>query len=367
MSPGPPAIYPWPPFGDAHYQMSTDDLRRLRRAGLNMVRLPVDPAIFLSQTEPQARRTLEHILRERIQAILSAGFWLVVDLHPSTENPAFPPDGVAGAGPTGPELFEAYLALVADIAGLLAEFPDDAVAFEPMNEPALSTPQDIAAWPSRLKALYQAARSRAPKLAIVIGGANYGHAQDLIALDPRPYAGQNVIFTFHSYNPFPFTHQSVGKIVAFRNLIGVPWPASAGSLDQTLAACRAKLDAEPLAAEPRARAEQAVHKLAEDYFARDPGAADIEQRFAAVGAWFKAAGAPGHRVLLGEFGCGRTLGADIRADDASRGRWLASMRRAAETQGFDWALWAWQAGEFSLAEPDATLEPVAARALGLRA
>jgi hypothetical protein len=366
MSPGPPAVYAWPPFANPECQMSAQALSGLRRAGFDMVRLPVDPAIFLSHPEPRARRTLEYILRERIGAILSAGFWLVVDLHPSTENPAFAPDGVAGAGARGSELFDAYLRLVADMAGLLAEFPNDAIAFEAMNEPALSASAEIAAWPLRLDALYCAARSRAPKLAIVIGGANYGHAEDLLALDPSPYAGQNVIFTFHSYDPAPFTYQGGAELTRFKNLVAVPWPASAGSLDRTLAACLAKLDTQSLAAKPRARAEQTVRKLVGDYFAQDQGAADIERRFAAVGAWFKAAGAPGHRVLLGEFGCGRTLGAEIRADDASRGRWLAAMRGQAEAQGFDWGLWAYRAAEFSLAEPDGTLEPVAARALGLR-
>jgi endoglucanase len=367
MSPGPPAVYAWPPFQEARYQISTMDLGALRRAGFDMVRLPVDPAIFLSHAEPSQRRVLEHILRDRAAAILAEGFRLVVDLHPSTENPSYPPDGVAGAGTLGPELLRDYLTLVGDIAALLASFPDDAVAFEPMNEPALGTPSGIAAWPSRLMAMYQAARSRAPKLAIVVGGANYGHAEDLLALDPRPYAGQNVIFTFHSYDPSAFTHQSVAKMTAFRDLIGVPWPASTGSLDQTLAACQAKLDARPLAGEQKARAEQMMRRQVLGYFAANPGEADIGRRFAAVGAWFKAAGAPGGRVLLGEFGCGRTLGEEIRAGEADRERWLATVRGAAQAQGFNWALWAYQASEFSLAEADGTLDPVALRALGLRA
>jgi endoglucanase len=348
-----PPAYAWPPFDEDRYRIADTDLARLKAIGFDFIRLPVDPAIFLSEAAPDKRAVLNDRLREHIQRIRAQGLGLIVDLHASNQNPAFPAESMAGAGPLGEKHLQAYAALVGDIAALLAPFPD--VGFELINEPAL--PHDDGDWSGNLKVLYDAARRAAPDSRLVISGANYGRARELIHLDPGPYIAHDTVFTFHAYEPTAFTSQGTND--DRQPVAGLPWPAAAGSMDQSLAASRARLDEEALEPGMRERAWNAVHDLVHTYFFQDWGQANIDQEFDAVAGWAKTAGIAPDRVLLGEFGAGHAAG------DEGRARWLRAMREAAEQRGFGWALWAYAAGDMALAGPDGDFDTVTLEALGL--
>jgi endoglucanase len=349
-----PVAYAWPPFEGAPHQITDAELGRITAAGFDFVRLPVDPAIFLAETAPDRRAVLYDRLRDHVRRIQARGLGLLVDLHSSPQNPAFSPEAMAGAGPQGERHLAAYAALVADLAGVLAAFPE--VALEPINEPAVTDAGEAGDWAGRMQTLYATARAAAPDMTLVISGADYDHARDLVRLDPKPYAGQNAAFTFHSYEPFTFTHQ--GAAADLKHVAALPWPACAGSMDETLAACRAKLDAEALAPAARERAWSVLHDQVHTYFFQDWGPAQIDREFDAVAVWAKAAGIAPDRVLLGEFGAGGAPAAD-------RARWLRAMREAAGQRGFGWALWAYAAADFSLAGPDGRFDDATLEALGL--
>ena len=150
-----------------------------------------------------------------MQEAEAAGLTVILDLH------AYPTPGEPGdidtILTTG---WPAYLDLVAEVATGLAPLPAAKTAFEPLNEPTIDcdtiaqgTPQ---AWPAMLAQLHDRARQAAPDLPLVLSGACWGGAWGLTALQPLP--DPNVWWSFHSYEPFAFTHQGAswtGSALAF--------------------------------------------------------------------------------------------------------------------------------------------------------
>jgi hypothetical protein len=96
-------------------------------------------------------------------------------------------------------------------------------------------------------ALLDAARAAAPHFTLVATGACGSMVRGLDALDPAPLQRfQPLLFTFHFYEPYLFSHQGAPWLhePVYRALNGLPWPGSAGTLDATLAAVRAHMEAD---------------------------------------------------------------------------------------------------------------------------
>ncbi|TGV82236.1 glycosyl hydrolase, partial [Mesorhizobium sp. M2D.F.Ca.ET.145.01.1.1] len=79
-------------------------------------------------------------------------------------------------------------------------------------------------------------------------GACYSAASSLGKIDPRTIPDDNIIWTFHSYDPFLLTHQGAtwaGDFIPY--VTGLPYPLTAvpkGQLDVTLDTIRARIKAE---------------------------------------------------------------------------------------------------------------------------
>ena len=364
-----PTKYVWPPFQASDYQLSPETLRSVTSAGFTFVRLTVDPAIFLAET-PDRRQTLIHIVMSRVDRLLDSGLEVLLDLHPTEENPLFPPGALTARHAlqdTG------YPQLVVEMATALSARPPSKVALELMNEPEGRDPDAYARWRAEQQALYALARRAAPVLAIVVTGA-LGAPEELVHLDAAPYLGGNVIYTFHYYSPLLFTHQGMVGVRPEQYVQGLVWPPDRRQAEAVRTACLSRIAASPGLRESDRVAEsaEAVRSLTAYFNERDPEAA-VSRDFAKVAAWAKRQGVPPERVLLGEFGAFRRTGETL-SDRASRLRWLATVREAAEASGFGWALWALKddgspAGSIGLVPPggDQGLDPGMLRSLGLRA
>ncbi len=161
----------------------------------------------------------------------------------------------------------------------------DTVLFELLNEP--HAPLDAARWNAMLKTLIPLVRSTNPGRTLVIGPTRWNNLEELPTL-ALPKEDRNILVTFHSYEPFKFTHQ------------GAPWTPDT-----------AKLKNVPFTAADEAR---------------------IKADYDTVGAWSKANDRP---VLMGEFGAYDKSGTPM----AARARYTATVRREAEAHGFPWAYW----------------------------
>ena len=341
-------------FPDWRRYVPEDRLAELRANGFDFVRLPIEPGPLLALGPGERRSTLLAQVVETVEQLHEAGLAVIVDLHlVSRPGQRFGAEAVLGE----PHAFAAYLELVDALGRSLDGLDPTRTAFEPMNEPnhdcdAVERGRAVL-WPPMLERLHATARSAAPDLPLVLSGACWGHAQGLVVLDPNLIDDANVIWSFHSYEPFLFTHQGAEWLtIAERYLAEVPYPPSrltSAAIDRLARAAADRARGAHRARDFRYRLE--AYRRAGDAVAAAP--------IALVADWADRHGIPRHRLLLGEFGA---MPADGRL------QLLADKRRAAEAAGIAWAVWSWgDAMAITTGGTVRQLDPAVLEALGLRA
>ena len=363
--PAPRTDYGDPPFQTQRPVPTRGDLQRLRQAGLDFLRLPVDPGPFLA-AEPPARRALLGTVSDAVALALDCDLKLVLNLQVNGATHYWNQERLI-AGPDAPG-FAGYVAFAGEMAQLLAGFDPSRVALEPINEPPPACQADI--WPDMQRQLFAAARRAAPDLTLVATGACGSMIRGLEALDPAPLkAFAPVLFTFHYYEPYLFSHQGAPwmREPVYRALNGVPWPARAGSLEQTLRAVRARMAEDHTRSREEAQAayEETV-RLLRQYFDADPGRPFVDHDLDQAADWARGHGiAPGH-VLMGEFGALRTDARYTAASAPDHARYIRDVRESAEARGFPWAFWNLFDGMGVMDDTTRQLDPAIVAALGLR-
>lgn len=361
VAPGPARQFVFPPFANVSDAQFTGELGTLRHAGFQFVRFAVDPGPFL-QFQGAHRDRVDRILMDRVNLILGAGLAVIVDFHPSDMNPDYTAQQLTAG--TGSPVFQSYLHLVERTARMLGGLHADKVALELMNEPPI--PQ--AAWQPMLEQAYAAARRGSRSLSLVVEGGHEASAAALMKMSTAPFSDDPaVIYSFHYYDPYQFTHQGASWNPA-RYLADVPYPARARPLDESLAATAALIAAADLPAPQKALAYQDAQARLEDYRASGFDNRTIAADFAEIAHWAKSRGIAADHILLGEFGANRTTLQQGGVGAAERAQWFQDVRQAAEANGFGWAAWAYRGGGFALTESETAddIEPAIAAALGLR-
>ncbi|MDH2380853.1 cellulase family glycosylhydrolase [Bradyrhizobium sp. CER78] len=341
-----------PPFSAPRFQFTAEQRQAIRAAGFDFVRLVVDVGPFLA-FDGASRDRLDDLIVTAVRALLAADLGVIVDMHPSAMNPAYRPAELT-AGVNTPK-FQAVLALLARLAGrlgqVIAEQGNTAsprIALELMNEPEIPA----AEWQPMLEAAYAAARSGSATLPLVLGGGGMNAPGALAQIDMAPFAGDaRLIFTYHDYSPWQFTHQGVlGSPAYALDAIVYPAPASVDAMNK---ATDQRVTALGLTGAQLDLAQQAKQTLA-SYVGSGFNRSTLERTFQQVAAWRTAHNLPAHAILLGEFGVHKTPYPDSDEGEAARARWLRDMHELAETYGFAWSCWTYLAtGGFALAENEA--------------
>lgn len=350
------------PFPEWRKTLNEAGLAELKAAGFDFVRMPVDPSPFLSPTAAPLRSQLLDQVLESVRLINSAELGVIVDLHliPSSSARAIGVHEVLrDAG-----MFDAYVGLVRDFGRLLSKEDPTRVAFELMNEPVIDCDNESAnTWPEMQKRLFAAARASATRLTLVLTGACYSSAGRLAKIDPKDYPDDNIIWGFHSYNPFLLTHQGAtwaGDFIPY--VTGLPYPPYSvprPELDAIIERIKEKMRAEA----PFTRRDGLVSYLDEllaTVDTKDKLETVIEEPFTTVGQWAQSNGIPPNDILLGEFGMIRQeYGNDFVMPAASRAAYYEAMIDHAEKHGFGWSMWSYggafgvvEAFEGKKAEPD---------------
>lgn len=363
--PAPRTDYDWPPFQTDRPVPTAADIRHLAEAGFDFVRLPLDPGPFLAFSGPQ-REILLGELGAAVETILSAGLNLVLNLQGNAATHRYTPQNLYGSERA--PLLPGFRGLVALMARRFGGRAPGRIALEPVNEP----PQTCGAgsWGRIQQGLLTAARKEAPGLTLVATGACGSTVPGLTALDPTSFVAlAPVLYTFHCYEPYLFTHQGAPWVdePVYRSLTGVPWPGSAGTLEGTLGRVRERMRRDTGRSEAQKTQAYAITraKMAE-YFAAQPDRGFIDRIFAPVLAWADIyAIAPKH-ILLGEFGALKTDARYTASDAPDRARYIGDMREAAEAAGFPWALHNLFDGLGIMDEASRRLDPAIIAALGLR-
>lgn len=207
------------------------DLARYRALGMRGVRIPTDHRL-MSAPGSDHQLDVGHVdlLVDRIGACLDAGLNVVVNVHNGVPEDA---EGGLSSRLQHDEVFRAsFVAFWRRLAALLAHLPADRVIIEPVNEPVFTDPDSAPVlWTHGVApALVSAIRSDAPEHTILVAGQNAAAASDLHRLDPAAIGDDNVVYSVHMYEPYPFTHQRASwappAIAALRN---VRYPSDHGA------------------------------------------------------------------------------------------------------------------------------------------
>jgi hypothetical protein len=191
--------------------------------------------------------------------------------------------------------------------------------------------------------LMRTARTAAPELTLVACGACGAMIDGLVRVDPRQLDDSNIIYTFHFYEPYVFSHQGAPWMSAepmYRYLNAVPWPGSMGTQEKTLAAVAARMAADhATSASEKNEIGATIRRVLDEYFNARPDKEFIARYFERVKAWADQHAVPRAHVLLGEFGALRTDERYVAAAGPDRAQYIRDVREACEAAGMPWAFW----------------------------
>jgi endoglucanase len=198
--------------------INEDLMAKIQAAGFRHVRLPVAPDLLFdladpSRLKPDGLRRFDALL----DGLLAHKLAVIVDMHdPDTRlwNDAASVDQFA----------RFWEALARHLSGRDPEM----VFLETANEPQSDTPER---WNTLQGKLLAAMRRGAPRNTLVatpnmlIAPGQWDAQKALQTL--TPYDDRNVVYTFHYYNPFVFTHQgATWTWDVVKSLHDVPYPSS---------------------------------------------------------------------------------------------------------------------------------------------
>lgn len=252
-------------------------LTTIRQGGFATVRVPTRWSAHAAASPPY---TIEPAMLDRVTWVvdqaLSAGLMVVLNIHHYEE---------IFADPHGQH--DRFLALWRQIAAHFRDYSDSLV-FEVLNEPHDDLTPEL--WNDFAADALAVIRESNPRRYVVLGTGEWGGIGAMARL--RLPADDRLIFTFHYYEPFQFTHQGAEWVDGSDAWLGTTWGAPQDS-------------------------------------------AAVRHDFDAVAAWAAARDVP---VFMGEFG------AYSRALMDDRVAWTAFVRAEAERRGFSWAYWEFDAG-----------------------
>jgi aryl-phospho-beta-D-glucosidase BglC (GH1 family) len=313
----------------AHWESYTTDdrLRELREAGFNHVRLPIAPEELFDPNDP-ATPEGEQIsyIRTAIERLVAADLAVLVDVHPwSFEWQRQLEDAV---------FVQQFGQFWQSLATILADTDPEMVFLEVLNEPRVEN------WWAIQEELIGIIRSAAPNHTIIVGANDWN--SPLVLSTMTPYTEPNLIYNFHFYSPFLFTHQGAAFNEFVAPFYGLPYPSTEGRCGEL----------------PDFWSEDR-NWAAQDYCGDngyDRTAMQVEILPAI--SWARRHGL---RLMSNEFGV-----LDLVAPSPDREQWFYDLRTLLETHEIGWTVWDLEGG-FGLGYNDEQpyMNPGVLEALGL--
>lgn len=289
--------------------MTEADFKQIKTSGFRHVRLTLEPEALWDRSLPVKLDVQKlALLKADIAEIVRSELAVIVDMHPSDGWKAWHKSGEAAQA-----AFREFWGLVAKE---LSSTDPGWVFFETMNEP---TWESAETWQAEQGRIVDAIRKSASKHTIIVGGAKWSGVDDFLQM--KIYADRNLVYNFHFYDPFLFTHQGAtwGWDVT-KHLKNVPYPST-------------PTDVLPSANET---ANEEAKGFLLGYGRERWNLAKIEDRLAKVEDFRKR-----HSVYVtaNEFGVYRTF-----APPADRAKYLRDAVTVFERYRIGWAMWDYAAG-----------------------
>lgn len=323
-------------YSKTHLESHTTaaDLALIKSVGFDHVRLTLEPTLLFNRDDP-GRLKEEYLiyLDHALDLILVQGLAVIVDIHPTDEFKLQLNTDARQLAAFG-KFWEA-------LALHLSTRDPERVFLEVLNEPMV---EDGYRWFGIQAKLISAIRASAPRHTIIASGHRWSGLPELLFMEP--YADRNIVYNFHFYEPFAFTHQGAtwaGANVSFYK--NIPYPSSPENISKVL---------DTIEDEP---ARDNLRRYGEDGW----NAARIDREIGLGAAWAAKYHVP---LTCNEFGTYRKF-----APPADRAAWIRDMRLALEKYKIGWTMWDY-AGGFAVVNKEnghATPDADVVKALGLKA
>jgi len=298
----------WFQYGDAQQIPFTryrkKDFAQIKSLGCDVIRLPIN---LHSMTLGDAEHTLDPLF---LMFLDSAVSWAEeLNLHLILDNHTFDP-----AVSTDPAVEEILVKVWKQMA-LHYRDRSDKIYYEVLNEPhGISD----AIWGDIQGRVIDTIRSVDSKHTIIIGGAGWNSYNNLQYLPF--YADTNLIYTFHFYDPFLFTHQGASWVgPSLEPLAGMPFPFRAADMPVL----------------PSAFQGTWIESTYNNY-ANEASLSHLEQQMNKAVQFRQARNVP---VFCGEFG---TYIPNSNSDD--RVNWYEAIRSMMDSMGISWTSWDYHGG-----------------------
>jgi len=189
-------------------QYDEQDFADVKSLGVDVIRLPVR---LHDMTNGEPSHTLDPLFFKLLDFAVDWAekyqIYLIIDNH------SFHP-----VDPTTDDIDKVLLPVWAQVAQRYKDRPY--VVYEILNEPHGISDER---WGEVQGMAIETIRRYDQKTPIIVGGTDYNSYNKLSALPY--YDDPNLIYTFHYYDPFLFTHQGASWSPPLEYLVGIPFPA----------------------------------------------------------------------------------------------------------------------------------------------
>jgi len=304
--------------------MQPKDFKKIADMGFDHVRLPVDE-MHLWDENGVRNDTAFKLLHFGVEECLKNNLRVIVDLHVLRSH-----HFNAGNGEGAMRLWndekaqQNFIKFWIELSSELKQYPTSMVAYEPMNEAVADNHDD---WNKLIGWVITEIRKLEPTRTIIMGSNKWQGAWTFPYLKV-PAGDTNIILSFHTYTPIPFTHYKAGwnPVKTYDGPINYP-----GVI----------VDTNDLVGH-----EQAAIKEIMKYYG-EYNASVIEQEILPA---VKVADSLGLQLYCGEFGCFPTT------PMAMRQQWYTDMISVFDKHNIAWAHWNYK-NDFPVVNAE-TLEPI---------
>jgi endoglucanase len=292
-------------FTDAHFAL-------LKQLGFTYVRIPVGQAILFQTADPSVLKPYNlSYVDAAVQKAIDHGLAVTLNYHTAS-------DAFEMTLPTNSENQDKLAAYWKAMARYFKKYSTTQVFFEVYNEPHVASNGSLPSitknwWTPVQKKLIDAIRSETTDHFIIAGGEGWNSVDGLRML--IPYKAQNIVYNFHFYEPFFFTHQGATWAGSVQKLRDVPYPSSPEIVAPLIDTAT---DSEVI---------QFLTWYGNDYW----NASKLESIIEQVHDWAVANNAA---IICNEFGSYKTF-----APRQSRLNLIKDVRTILESYGIGWAMW----------------------------
>lgn len=283
-----------------------EEAKLIREMGFRHARLMLNPYVLLNENAP------ENLDPEHLKILDNATDFLLAEDVAIVLTMAADDDFKAKLD-TEEEFLDVFAAFWRAVASHFSSRRPAMVFLEVLNEPKV---RDVQKWDRILKHLAAAIRESAPRHTLIATGSEWGTIDRLLLLEPL--ADPNVVYTFHFYEPYYFTHQGEPEgWIGSREPHDMPYPGKRAVVAAVI---------------PTLTTENA-RKYAAEYAKENWNRAKIQGRIHLASAWAKDNGV---RLYCGEFGVDRR-----HSPPNDRLVWIHDVRTALEKEGIGWSTWSY--------------------------